>query len=114
MQSASQESLAVDLVTVVASKWFYCGFTGALMPMIVRFYQVASKGRTVPIKNWWLFSIASFLYATFAGSFAYFWQPTTTFHAMWVGISFSVLVTNIFESGKTAKLSAREVAAGKS
>lgn len=84
------------------------------MPLIVRFYQLSSKGRTLPVKNWWLFSVATLLYAAFAGSFAYFWQPTTTFHAMWVGISFSVLVTNIFESGKTAKLSNREVVARKS
>ena len=78
--------------------YFWCGLVGSLMPTVIRAFQLYGEGKTLPVTNWPVFIACAILYAVCAGLFARWWRPESEFKAVWVGISFSVLVTNLFQN----------------
>ena len=77
---------------------FWWGAFGALLPEIIRSYLVvtgsrsrqANGVRTLGLPKY--FAVSA-VYAFSGGLFTFAWQPENEFKAIWVGVSFPVLVS---------------------
>lgn len=76
---------------------FVCGAVSALMPTVVNLFQQYSPGGKPQPTNWLVFPLLALVYAVFAGLFTAWWEPETKFKAVWIGISFSTIVTELLQ-----------------
>jgi hypothetical protein len=71
---------------------FFWGAFGALLPQIIELHGSSMKiDLLASIRQ----GIISVVYAIAAGIFTIAWGPETAFKAIWVGISFPVLVSSL-------------------
>ena len=76
---------------------FWWGLFGSLLPEIIRTYHVVTRGVrpkvTRSAAGRFEYFAVSAAYAFSAGLFTYAWQPENEFKAIWVGVSFPLLVS---------------------
>jgi len=76
---------------------FWWGLFGSVLPEIVRLYKLVTAGQNLPDISWPYFLI-SVIFIVAAGFFAVAWKPESPFKAIWVGVSFPVLVSAMIQA----------------
>jgi len=79
-----------------AIRSFWWGLFGSILPEIVRIYKIVNSGESVSL-SWQYFAI-SFVFMVAAGFFTVAWKPENEFKAIWVGVSFPVLVSAMIQA----------------
>ena len=80
-----------------ASHSFWWGSFGSLLPEVLRLYKVAVVGLSPPTFHWY-YLVISIIFVISAGIFAIAWKPENPFKAIWVGVSFPVLVSTMIQN----------------
>ena len=80
-----------------SSHSFWWGLFGSVIPEVLRLYKVAVVGQSPPTFHWYYIAI-SIVFVICAGIFAVAWKPETPFKAIWVGVSFPVLVSTMIQN----------------
>jgi hypothetical protein len=78
---------------------FYWGAFGAILPELLRLYKTIQAGNQPAFQLYYILISAAFVLA--AGIFAIAWRPENAFKAIWVGISFPVLVAAMIQNTPT-------------
>jgi hypothetical protein len=76
---------------------FVCGAVASLMPTIVNFFAAVNAGKNLPVTNWPVFVGVAAVYALAAGLFTSWWEPESKFKAVWIGVSFSTIITSLLQ-----------------
>jgi len=71
---------------------FYWGSLGSALPEIIRIYKIATSGQSLPDFSLPYFLISA-VFVVAGGLFTVAWRPENEFKAIWVGISFPVIVS---------------------
>jgi hypothetical protein len=82
---------------------FACGSISSLMPTVVDLFNIYRHGKSPEIANWIAFTAVAILYSVFAGLFTMWWEPESRFKAVWIGISFSTIVTALLQNAPSMK-----------
>jgi hypothetical protein len=72
---------------------FFWGAFGAILPQILKFYISLNKAPLPTVSLRYL--LTCIVFAVAAGCFTIAWGPETEFKAIWVGITFPVLVHSL-------------------
>lgn len=76
---------------------FLWGLFGAILPELLRLYKIAVGGHI-----WsgftWFYLLMSVFFVLAAGLFTTAWKPENAFKAIWVGVSFPVLVSTLMNA----------------
>src|SRR5262249_44909552 len=82
---------------VTPANGFRWGLFGALLPEVLRFYKIVTTDQLLPhVGIAYCFVSMAFIVA--AGFFTVAWKPENEFKAIWVGISFPVLVATLLQT----------------
>jgi len=76
---------------------FWWGLLGSALPEVVRIYKIVTSGAGEPHFSWPYFLI-SVVFLLCAGFFTWAWKPESSFKAVWVGISFPVMVSTLAQA----------------
>jgi hypothetical protein len=76
---------------------FLWGCLGAILPELIRLYKIVTNAHALPDLTWPYF-IISVIFIVAAGGFTVAWKPESPFKAIWVGVSFPVLVSAMIQA----------------
>lgn len=79
------------------SHLFWWGCFGAILPQLLRFFNLVAAGQPLPNLNWPIFISLFVVFAFAGGAFTVAWKAETPFKAIWVGASFPALVTTLIQ-----------------
>jgi len=83
---------------------FRWGMFGSLLPEVLRFYKAVTLAQANPeiaVKFAILYTVVSLVFVVCAGLFTVAWRPENEFKAIWVGVSFPVLVSTLIQTAPT-------------
>ena len=76
---------------------FLWGLFGSLLPEVLRFYKLATHDGAIPSIGV-AYILISLAFIISAGLFTVAWKPENEFKAIWVGVSFPVLVSTLIQT----------------
>jgi tellurite resistance protein TehA-like permease len=76
---------------------FCWGMFGSALPEVLRLYKLAVAGQPQPEFRWY-YIVMSCVFIVFAGIFTVAWKPENPFKAIWVGVSFPVLISTMIQN----------------
>jgi len=88
-----QPTASISMPPKASFKW---GLFGALLPELLRFYKLVTLGENPPFS--WIWLIVFLFFVVAAGLLAVAWQPENAFKAIWVGVSFPVIVSTMMQT----------------
>ncbi len=74
---------------------FIWGAISSLFPEALRLYRLVTEDKAIPIHDWWAYSIVSLIFVASAGAFCMAWKPENELKAVWIGVSWPVVVAQM-------------------
>jgi len=87
--------VAVNALTSRES-WAW-GALGSVAPEVLRFYKLVQTGQSLPEFTIAYF-IISLLFLVCAGFFVVAWEPENRYKALWVGVSFPIILSTMLQA----------------
>jgi len=82
---------------------FAWGFAGGVAPQVVRFFDVVSRGQSLPNLNWPVYGFLLLIYAVMAGLVAIAFRPDSPWKGLWVGASLPALIATLVQTAPVPK-----------
>lgn len=77
---------------------FWCGFVGAILPELLRFFKIITLGQALPHLNWALYGLIMAAYCPMAGLVAIAWRAESEWKAIWIGASLPAIVATLVQT----------------
>jgi hypothetical protein len=74
---------------------FLWGAVSSLFPEIIRLYRLVTDDKPIPIHNWLEYTLLSLFFMAGAGVFCVGWKPETELKAIWLGVSWPVVIAQM-------------------
>lgn len=98
MSTAAGVASAHSPVGLAGRNCFAWGCLGAVIPEVLRFFQILRAGEALPDLNWLLYPIVALSWALCAGAVSVAWKPDASWQAMWIGMSCPAIVASLIQA----------------